>query len=130
MSACVEFAVDPDEDDPGDVAITVTEAIAAGRCPRCSGPLGDYPAGSRITACRCIPICSTCGGQEPFVLFAVTCWPVTQADHDLMMASSEWRTAEVSTGITDGEMVITEDGSTPLRGRPHPGGWLEFGWSE
>jgi hypothetical protein len=33
-------------------------------CPRCSGPLGDHPARSRVTLARDIPICDLCGSDE------------------------------------------------------------------
>ncbi|MFI5809168.1 hypothetical protein [Streptomyces sp. NPDC051561] len=34
------------------------------RCPRCSGPLGDRPARSRLTAARDTYVCTTCGTDE------------------------------------------------------------------
>jgi hypothetical protein len=38
------------------------------RCPRCQGPLrtaeGEMPVGSRVTSCRCIPLCAACGAYE------------------------------------------------------------------
>ena len=37
-------------------------------CPRCQGPTrrspGEIPAGSRVTSCRCIPICAECETRE------------------------------------------------------------------
>lgn len=45
----------------------LTQVIDLGKCPRCGEPLPllpEYPAGSRITACRCIPICGPCGTHE------------------------------------------------------------------
>ena len=42
--------------------------IDHGACPRCQGPSrtlpGGIPAGSRVTACRCIPICAECEAME------------------------------------------------------------------
>jgi len=35
-----------------------------GRCPRCSGPLGERPARSRLTLVRDIPICPLCALSE------------------------------------------------------------------
>lgn len=46
---------------------TADGIIENGRCPRCKGPLPEppeYPAGSRITRCRSIPICGDCGSDE------------------------------------------------------------------
>jgi hypothetical protein len=43
--------------------------INSGRCPRCQGalPTGrEFPAGSRITQCRSIPICGPCGSDEAY----------------------------------------------------------------
>jgi hypothetical protein len=38
------------------------------RCPRCQGPLrtveDEVPIGSRVTSCRCIPLCAACGACE------------------------------------------------------------------
>ncbi|MFJ8385564.1 hypothetical protein ACIQ9Q_13830 [Streptomyces sp. NPDC094438] len=34
------------------------------RCPRCSGPLGEQPARSRLTTDRDIRICTLCGTDE------------------------------------------------------------------
>ena len=42
--------------------------IDHGICPRCAGPLRSFqdyePVGSRVRACRCIPICAHCGELE------------------------------------------------------------------
>src|SRR6516165_3331712 len=69
----------------------IVENIEAGRCPRCEGPLPtmpEYPAGSRITRCRSIPICGPCGSDEVYEqldlaqgipwggLSAAGCWPI------------------------------------------------------
>jgi hypothetical protein len=64
--------------------------IDAGRCPRCRGPLPtppEFPAGSRITKCRSIPICGACGGDEAYEAIDAAhgrgwgispagCWPI------------------------------------------------------
>ncbi|MCC3767584.1 hypothetical protein [Streptomyces sp. UNOC14_S4] len=34
------------------------------RCPRCGGPLGERPAGSRLTISRDVRICTPCGQDE------------------------------------------------------------------
>jgi hypothetical protein len=68
----------------------ILDLIYSGRCPRCEGPLPtlpDYPAGSRITAYRSIPICGPCGSDEAFEemdggrgigwgLSSAGCWPL------------------------------------------------------
>jgi hypothetical protein len=42
--------------------------IDHGACPRCQGPSpiarGETAAGSRVTSCRCIPICAECEARE------------------------------------------------------------------
>ena len=57
--------------------------IDHGTCPRCQGPSrtssGDIPAGSRVTSCRCIPICGDCEARETKeasigVLYSVFDW--------------------------------------------------------
>lgn len=42
--------------------------IDVGRCPRCAGTYmkGEIPSGSRVTACRCVPVCRVCGEMETF----------------------------------------------------------------
>jgi hypothetical protein len=55
-----------DANEPGTVDQIVAD-INSGRCPRCRGPLPnppEFPAGSRVTRCRCIPICGGCGSDE------------------------------------------------------------------
>jgi hypothetical protein len=45
----------------------IIDDIKNGRCPRCWGSLPtppEFPAGSRITTCRSIPICGRCGSDE------------------------------------------------------------------
>ena len=60
--------LDTDAHEAG-TADDIIDNIAAGRCPRCEGPLPDppeFPAGSRITQCRSIPICGRCGSDEVY----------------------------------------------------------------
>ncbi|MBA3690435.1 MAG: hypothetical protein H0W82_03360 [Actinobacteria bacterium] len=42
--------------------------IDHGACPRCQGPsrtsAGEMAGGSRVTSCRCIPICGECEARE------------------------------------------------------------------
>jgi hypothetical protein len=66
----------------------IVEDIESGRCPRCQGPLPTmFPAGSRITRCRTIPICFRCGEDEGYEAMdamagigyggysGASCWP-------------------------------------------------------
>jgi hypothetical protein len=56
-----------DEQVMDDLAWLVSE-IERGWCPRCEGRLPDgkpeFPAGSQISRCRCIPVCGDCGRHE------------------------------------------------------------------
>lgn len=73
---CLRAEIDRDLDEHGDVdrgflihaLVGVLHDIDHGTCPRCEGPLatlgGDGPVGSRVTSCRCIPICARCGEHE------------------------------------------------------------------
>jgi hypothetical protein len=48
--------------------VALLHDIDHGHCPRCQGPLysvdGTAPVGSRVTSCRCIPLCTDCGAAE------------------------------------------------------------------
>jgi len=61
--------------------VMVTKTIDDERCPRCLDPLPEppiMPAGSRVTECRCIPICSACGTHEVFSDLGLQNWPVDE----------------------------------------------------
>ncbi len=126
-----------DRDDAVDQVLPITEAIDAGHCPRCGGPLPDgrpvKPAGSRATPCRCVPVCGRCGDSEalllasPGLLYLPDCWPLVDADEIHERLAAHLRPAMFDGGSG---MVIDEDGATPVKFRPHPGGWLEYGYDE
>jgi hypothetical protein len=82
---------DTDADDGGGSADDIIWNIEHGICPRCEGPLPtmpEYPAGSRITKCRTIPICNRCGTDEAYEqcdaakgigyggISSASCWPL------------------------------------------------------
>lgn len=129
----------------------VTTAVDSGVCPRCSDPLtvadaseGWRPAGSRATTCRCVPVCETCSSWAEPVLgtLAVTGWP-TSADEgddhtrkeieaDLIAqakAQDQYAVLEVR---PEGAALVTAEGAVPFVPvlRPHPGGWLEYGYDD
>ncbi len=60
------------------------DVIREGRCPRCGwGVLPTppaSPAGSRVPACRCIPICSDCGEDESTYPLAPAWWDCGHGD--------------------------------------------------
>jgi hypothetical protein len=136
---CLELALDAvDFFDVGDVVDEITELIQNNVCPRCTTNSLEHPAGSRITDCRCVPICGPCGGQESLVLLGADSWPVSEADHRWWLGHVYGQVpqlevadaGQISNDSTGAPVLMTEDGITQIRPRLHPGGWLEFGWSE
>ena len=86
---------DTDADDVGNADLIIDD-IERGLCPRCERPLPtmpEYPAGSRITKCRSIPICGPCGTDEGYEqldcaqgsgygLSGASCWPLPVKEID------------------------------------------------
>lgn len=127
--------VDTDAHEAG-TADGIIEAIDSGLCPRCEGPLPklpEFPAGSRITKCRSIPICGRCGGDEVRELIedggysSAGCWPLPHGEIaariDRCMSS-----CRVETAILSGDQVITSEGAAPLMNPCNTGGWAEYGY--
>lgn len=124
-----------------EMAVTITVKIDAGTCPRCDGVLDlDMCAGSRATRCRCVPICSRCGTDEGNQAMLGTGfsqawrWPVRKGDitrrRNKVAASSETVTAFMVPGDNGALSMLTEDDVSQAKMRPHPGGWLEFGYDD
>ncbi|UGQ59869.1 hypothetical protein LSF60_10565 [Rhodococcus pyridinivorans] len=116
----------------------VEEDITDGTCPRCWGRLPEppeYPAGSRVTSCRCIPICGTCGTDESDESLSdggisdPSLWPI---DRDEIDARRAWMLANSRMVVLDiGSMqALDENGVTAVHPRPNPSGWAEFGRDE
>lgn len=135
---CLLDAIDPEEADAEwsrtavDHAAELIADIESDRCPRCGREgLQARPAGSRITRCRCVPICGPCGGHEASVaLVTAGSWPIfdpSTVDEDLQAAD-----ANGSVGILDPTtgIVVSEEGASEIKPRPHPGGWAEFGFDD
>jgi hypothetical protein len=131
--------VDTDADVEGKADEIIWD-IENGRCPRCEGPLPtppEYPAGSRITACRSIPICGRCGEDEAFEqldaerglewgLSAAGCWPIpTEEIEERITRYHQQMKPAIMT--TDGYLV-TEDGSVPVINPRNIGGWAQYGY--
>lgn len=87
-----------DEIDADSFATRMLDLVDEGRCPRCLGDLPNdpvLPAGSRVTRCRCIPVCVVCGDHEPFG-GSLDEWPVVQeATSDEELAA--WRKVQDAT---------------------------------
>lgn len=124
-----------DTDADPDQADEIVWNVEHGFCPRCEGKLPkppEYPAGSRITRCRSIPICGRCGGDEALegeyegAISAASCWPL-RSENITAREEQAARDSEVVTGILLDDSIITTSGVSPIRLREHPGGWAEFG---
>ena len=147
---------DPEEgrEEAIEFAAARVPAIDAGRCARCDVSLadGEFPAGSRVTDCRCIPICSCCGRAEAFTgiamasiggpkgrsllpLIAPVCyWPVDHGEQEAGVAAIMGRAVEregfVASGSDGSSLLVSEEGVAQLQFREHSGGWAEVGYDD
>jgi hypothetical protein len=81
IAAADDFPTNPDV--IKDHAARLVALIDAGTCPRCEIPLpkaDELPAGSRVTDCRCIPICRLCGSEEGTWVVPPWAWPIPAPD--------------------------------------------------
>jgi hypothetical protein len=127
--------LDTDAYDDGN-ADEIIYNIEHGQCPRCERALPEppeFPAGSRVTLCRSIPICGRCGSDEAYEQWAGAQggyglssageWPIPTADIDERRARYEQQmTPAILTG--DGHL-ITEDGAAPIVNPCNTGGWAQ-----
>jgi len=114
----------------------ICENIAAGICPRCEGPLPkapEYPAGSRITKCRSIPICARCGSDELYEVLIgdglsdADCWPLSVEGIERRKA---WYEAHSTPATMSGGVILTEDGVAQIRNPRDTGGWAQYGFTD
>jgi hypothetical protein len=122
--------------------------IEHGRCPRCEGPLllttnpREFPAGSRITQCRSIPICGRCGSDECYEqldgalgvgwgLSSAGAWPIDAERIDERRARF-MRQMRPAILAGDGHLItlITEDGAVPVVNPCNTGGWAQYGFPD
>jgi hypothetical protein len=115
-----------------EIADAVVDNIDAGLCPRCGAQFPAnpnwMPAGSRVTACRCIPVCATCGDREAYDLVGPLRWPLDECENeevDDLLA----RRVPLDAILSD-DALIDAAGAHQLVPRPHPGGWAEHGFDE
>jgi hypothetical protein len=70
----------------GHALVGLLHDIDHGACPRCQGPMRGFrsqiPAGSRVTWCRCIPICADCETLETREAAIGVVYPVFDWYHD------------------------------------------------
>jgi len=131
--------IDTDADVEGN-ADDIIDNIESGRCPRCERPLPEppeFPAGSRVTACRSIPICGPCGSDEAYealdkgYLSSAGCWPLSTEEID--ERRERWEQHAVRGFMTagpGGAVVITEDGASPVINPMNTAGWAQYGWAD
>lgn len=133
---------DTDADaDAGGNADNIIDDIENGTCPRCWGALPqlpEYPAGSRITECRSIPICGPCGGDEfyeildcltgnGFGLSAASCWPLSWEEIEERRSRYE---RQMTPAILTGDQLITKDGVGQVINPRNTGGWAQYGFQD
>ncbi|MGB3352678.1 MAG: hypothetical protein WBB00_07880 [Mycobacterium sp.] len=132
--------IDTDADDY--CADRIIDNIESGRCPRCERALPEmpeFPAGSRITKCRSIPICGPCGSDEfhqaldlmsgvGYGISAASEWPldVDEIEERRAHYESEMQPAVLTLGDA-GDHILTEDGVAPVVNPCDTGGWAQFG---
>ncbi len=123
-----------------EVAAKIVGLLAVGTCPRCHGPLPDgapeLPAGSRLTRCRCIPICGPCGTDEgDMQILGQTAtspawkWPVSKGwmTRRRKAAAAKGR---VSEGMIVGDSLLTDDGVSQFTNPRNSGGWAQYGYDD
>lgn len=133
LAAVTDFGFDPFDAAAQDKigahwAGVVTGRLERGQCPRCRGPLPTVseppPAGSRITACRCIPICASCGSDEATYPLPLWRWPTSRS---AVSRRRNYVSSPPQSAILHDGTVIDETGAQEVKMREHPGGWAEFG---
>ena len=115
-------------------AARLVELVDAGRCPRCGAALPtlpEFPAGSQVTDCRCIPISARCGRDEAILWLMwvkkeggdwpspdARDWPIPEADVLRRLKWSEDNSTRVM--IEAGDLDLPESTS----------GWAAFGYDD
>jgi hypothetical protein len=95
-----------------DQLVDLVQLIDGEICPRCLGFLPEeFPAGSRVTDCRCIPVCSDCGSDEPWSLIHPADWPVDSVEDGVFA----WKGDATAVGEVQA---------------PGDSGWLKYGYDD
>jgi hypothetical protein len=130
---------DEEVDCTDEVAVLIERYIDRGLCPRCGRRYQEreMPAGSRVTSCRCIPVCRECGRAEALEGFALAeingpedsallgmigpvCeWPIDADEQTMAIAEFDLRH---TSGAPFADVPVSD-----IQEREHPGGWLEHG---
>jgi hypothetical protein len=95
--------------------------IDAGRCPRCRED-APYSAGSRMTDCRCIPICSTCGTHEVWYPWGPSSWPIDRYDIEVELEEIHDNAEMVLLNISTLKVALESAAPT--------GGWAQHGYDD
>ncbi|QDQ98111.1 hypothetical protein [Tomitella fengzijianii] len=146
FSGCYAWSpriLDQIADLPEELAEQIADNIENNYCPRCDRPFDPeplQPAGSRVTDCRSIPICSRCGSDEATEVMQglgsadpgcshPADWPLNVGDidarHQWLLENTRIATLDVSAG---GMHLVDEDGVTTVQATPSTGGWAEYGY--
>ena len=106
-----------DTDADKSTADRIIHNIESSRCPRCEEPLATkIPAGSRITDCRSIPICTSCRSDEAqqctrrgLSLSPASAWPLDRKELEQRRKERDAKKVRVLAINADGS-IVTERG--------------------
>lgn len=158
LTVAYKKAAEGEHSDPVDLheaaiefAARAVEMADAGQCPCCGGSFaeGEIPSGSRITSCRCVPVCMGCSRREAFGsylsvtdLMGLREWAAAgdeeRTAHGVarevaaleVIRGKRRRTPGFTATDTEGDPIgHTEGGAGPLS-VPHAGGWAKYGYTD
>ena len=131
-----------DRDEAAELVAELMENVGEGRCLRCGARFdnGEIPSGSKVTACRCIPVCFVCASGEDYTnhamveikgpedavllgLIGPVCeWPVDAAEQAEAVAEFRARYTRSLGDVEVGEFLIEPIQPTS--------GWGAFGYDD
>jgi hypothetical protein len=111
-----------DDDEIREAAIDhvaeLTAMLARSECPRCGAPLNPkVTAGTRMTVCRCTPVCPDCGTHEAYYSAGVWEWPLNRERVDEYLADLEARS---TSAILQDDTLVTQEGVGPINAATEP----------
>jgi len=118
----------------------VVELLDSGKCPRCNGPLvrseREYPAGSRLTHCRCIPVCGPCGLLEAILPLSQQVLLPEWGKEDAVAREAEvvnaipihWPTTDPVTEQSAGSILSLIGDWKERDDGGMPDGWVKYGY--
>jgi hypothetical protein len=127
-----------DRDEAAELVAELLEKVGEGRCLRCGAEFndGEIPSGSKVTDCRCIPVCHVCGQAEAYtplvevegpedawmlpILAPVCYWPIDANESAVAVATFRGRYFRPMTAVEVGDLVAP----------PAPSGCAAFGYDD